>query len=92
MTFFPPSLSLFLASQNRETDRMKRGSAAVVRVWIQTDLPLKPSGLSLHVTSSKRPSLTTLSLFYSLSSIYHCLSYLVIDLFGLLSPLLGRQL
>lgn len=49
----------------------------MIRVQMQRDL-----GLSLKVTSSRRPSLTTLPLFHFLNSIYHSLNNLVIDLFA----------
>lgn len=54
----------------------------MIRIQIQRDLASNPLGLSLNVTSSRRPSLTTLPLFYSPNSIYHSLNDLVIDLFA----------
>lgn len=70
LAFFPPSRGLFLAPQNQEADQTERGSTTAVRVWAQTDLPLSPLGLRSDATSSKRPSLTTPSLFYSLLTVF----------------------
>lgn len=62
MAFFPTSPLVFLALWSVEADGTRGGSAIVVRGWKQTHLSLNPLGLSSDVSSSKRPSLTTLPL------------------------------